>query len=140
MYPYDGLVSDNIELKYKFKIFGEHWGVVRTDLLRRNLFPEEKGHFWTEGRIWFSFAMQGLKVVCYNDCLRARYIEPASLTHDKKYRYNKEIQWMYLQNNLWVIKYCGSRIARYSLKGYMTLYKNVISKFIKYLLSSITIN
>lgn len=136
IYPYDGIVSDNIELKYKYKISGEHWGVVRTDLLRRNKFPEGKGHFWTEGRIWFSFAMQGFKVVCFNDCLRARYTETTSLTHNKRYRYNKEIQEMYLQNNLWVIKHCGSQIFKYSKKGYFVLCKNIASKFVKYIIAS----
>lgn len=130
-YPYDGLVSDNIELAYKYNIRGEHWGIVRTDLLRKNKFPDGKGHFWSEGRIWFSFALQGYKVVCFNECLRARYYEPDSLVHNKGYVYDKDTNLMYMQNYLWTIKACGGRIFRYSPKGYFILWKNVLAKFVR---------
>ena len=51
LYPKNGLVSDNIELAYRYKIRGEHWGCIRTDLLKQNKFPEVKGHFYTEDRL-----------------------------------------------------------------------------------------
>ena len=130
-YPKDGLVSDNIELAYKYNIRGEHWGIVRTDLLRKNKFPEGKGHFWSEGRIWYSFAMQGYKVVCFNECLRAYHYEPDSLVHNKGYVYDKDANRMYMQNYLWTIKACGGRIFCYSPKGYFILWKNVLAKFVK---------
>lgn len=33
-YPKNGMVSDNVELTYKYKILDEHWGCIRTALLR----------------------------------------------------------------------------------------------------------
>ena len=130
-YPYDGLISDNIELQYKYKISGEHWGIIRTDLLKKNKFPEMKGHFWTEGRIWFSFAIQDYKVCCFNECLRAYYYEPNSLVHDKKSYFNRDRVYMFLLNNIWVIKKCGLRILKYSPTGYFQLWNDVIKNIIK---------
>lgn len=124
-YPKDGLVSDNVELAYRYKIKGEHWGCIRTDLLKRYKFPEVKGHFYTENRLWFLFAKKGYKVVCYNDCLRARYYESDSLTHNHSYRWDFNRNAMYLRYALWAIRNLGWRIMGYSPSGYLRLWKQV---------------
>lgn len=133
-YPYDGLISDNIELQYKYKIRGEHWGIVRTDLLKENKFPESSGHFWTEGRVWFSLALQNYKVCCFNKCLRAYYYEPNSLVHNKKYIYDKDRTHMFFSNTLWVISKCGLRILKYSPIGFLNLWKILFNNIAKLLL------
>ena len=133
-YPYNGLVSDNVELQYKYHIKGEHWGIVRTDLLKKHKFPNGKGHFWTEGRLWFTFAKLGYKVVCYNDCLRAYFYEPLSLTNNKRHKFNKDITKMYLYNDIWVIRQLGWRIFKYSPKGFLLLCIRVFKLFVKMVL------
>ena len=134
-YPYNGLISDNVELDFKYKIRGEHWGIVRTDLLRKNKFPEVKGHFYTEGRIWYSFAAQGYTVVCYNDCLRARYNEATSLTHNRQYIWDRDKNIMYMKNTLWTLHKLGLRIFRYSPVGFLRLCKIVLIKSLRIALS-----
>lgn len=39
-YPESPMVSDNLELAYKYKIKGEKWGCIRTGLLKLRLNPE----------------------------------------------------------------------------------------------------
>lgn len=53
--PMDAPYLDSTELDYKLvhKIKGELWGMTRTDILRENPFPEEKGlHFYPENIYW----------------------------------------------------------------------------------------
>lgn len=131
LYPKDGLVSDNVELAYKYKIKGEHWGCLRTDLLKKYKFPEIEGHFYTENRLWFLLAKKGYKVVCYNDCLRAYYFEDTSLTHSTFYKWDFNSNFMMLHFHLWVIYKLGSRIFRYSPIAYFNHLKKVITNTIK---------
>lgn len=85
-YPYDGLLSDNIELAYKYHIQGEHWGCIRTDLIKKYKFPEIKGHYYTESYLWFSFPRDGYKLRCYNKCLRNYFYQENSLMNNKAYK------------------------------------------------------
>lgn len=136
-YPKEGLVSDNIELTYHYKIQGEHWGCIRTNLLKQNKFPEVKGHFYTENRLWFLLAKKGYKVVCYNDCLRAYFYETTSLTHNTSYQWNFNNNAMMLHFHLWVIFQLGGRIFKYSPIAYFNHWKRVITNITKCTLSLI---
>lgn len=138
-YPLDGLVSDNVELAYKYKIRGEHWGCIRTDLLQKNKFPEVNGHFYTESRLWFRLAKLGYKVVCYNDSLRAYYYENTSLTHNKKHAWDFSTNMMHLRFNCWTIVNLGWRIFRYSPVAYLKLWKQVGVKTVKCALAPIMV-
>ena len=60
------MISDNIELEYVYHICGEHWGCQRVDVMKQFPFPEIKGSFYNENYLWFSFAINGYKVACYN--------------------------------------------------------------------------
>lgn len=130
-YPQDGMESDNVELQYRYHIQGEHWGIVRTDLLRKYKFPIVKGHFYTENRIWFSFARDGYKVMCFNDCLRAYFYEATSLTNNAGYRFDYNTSLMYLQNSIWVLKNLGRRILDCSSIEYLRLYLIIAKGFVK---------
>lgn len=136
-YPSNGLVSDNVELAYKYKIQGEHWGCIRTDLLRQEKFPEVNGHFYTESRLWFKLAKLGYKVVCYNDSLRAYYYEATSLTHNRKHTWDFSTNMMHLRFNCWAIVNLEWRIFRYSPVAYLKLMKQVVVKTAKCALAPI---
>jgi len=135
-YPYDGLISDNIELEYKYNIYGEHWGIVRTDILKQIKFPQINGHFYNESFLWFSIGLH-YKVICFNEPLRAYYYETNSLVNNKSYKLNKDRSYMELHFNWWCIKKIGPRILNYSLKRYLGLIKKVIKCVIKLTLSYI---
>lgn len=130
-YPYDGLESDNLELQYRYKIQGEHWGIVRTDLLKKYKFPVAKGHFYTENRIWLSFAKDGYKVMCFNDCLRAYFYVATSLVNNTSYRLDYNTSLMYLQNSIWELRHLGWRILHYSPKDYLRLYMVIAKRMVK---------
>lgn len=126
IFPKDGMVSNNLELYYKYKIKGEKWGCIRTDLLRKIPFPviKRKGLYYPEGYIWFSLA-KDYNLLCYNNALRLYYREGNSIMNTKNdrnkfnnyapARYHYMI-WNLNNNKNWMIKY--------SLEGYL---RNVLS-------------
>lgn len=135
LYPREGLVSDNIELAYRYKIRGEHWGCIRTDLLKQYKFPEVKGHFYTESRLWFLLAKKGYKVVCYNDFLRAYYYENISLTHNISYKWDLNKSAMMLRFHLWVVLSLGRKVFKYSYVEYFKHWIYVIIYAVKCILA-----
>jgi len=71
-YPQDRMVSDNLELCFRFGIMGEKWGVIRTDLLRQRPFPVIPGSCYPMTYLWFGFA-RDYRVLCINEVLRHYY-------------------------------------------------------------------
>lgn len=121
-YQYDGLISNNIELYYKYNVVGEKWGCQRVDLLKRYKFPEScRGHFYPESYIWYSFPKDGYSTVCYNECLRRYYYVETSLINNKNYRYDLNKQKTYLHFITWEIINIGSLIFSYSKKDWVRL-------------------
>ena len=73
-FPESPMASNNLELYYKYKVRGEKWGCVRTDILKKRLFPEIKtgrGCF-SLSWLWFWIAHQ-YEVLCVNEALRIYY-------------------------------------------------------------------
>ncbi len=136
-YSYNGLISDNIELAYRYNIVGEHWGIVNTGLLKSLLFPIIKGHFYNENYLWFSFAKLGYKVICYNEPLRAYHIVLSSLSHNKSYKFDKERIYMELHFTTWKICNVGHLIFRYSKIAFANLFIELFKEILKLILSYI---
>jgi glycosyltransferase involved in cell wall biosynthesis len=72
VYPNDGMVSNNLELAFKYRIRGEKWGCIQLALLKERPFPEVNGSFFTENYLWFQLA-KAYQVVCYNEPLRTYF-------------------------------------------------------------------
>jgi glycosyltransferase involved in cell wall biosynthesis len=72
-YPHDVMTSDNLELYYRFKIQGEKWGCLRTDLLRLRKFPEIRGRGCFPLSWCFFWLAQRYRALCVNEVLRVYY-------------------------------------------------------------------
>ena len=74
-FPQDILDSDSLELRYRYKVEGEKWGFQRTELLRRNPFPEDlRQTYVPEDIIWNKIARK-YKTRFINEQLRIYWIE-----------------------------------------------------------------
>ena len=71
-FPEDGMRTNNIELEFGYRLSGEHWGCVRTDLLKARPFPIIKGSHFPESYLWYYFSKR-YKVICFNKPLRRYY-------------------------------------------------------------------
>lgn len=78
-FPEDGIITNNVELEYKYKIKGEKWGCIRTDILKSRPFPIIKGSHYPEGYLWYHFSRK-YKVICFNKPLRRYYITDTGIT------------------------------------------------------------
>jgi len=52
-FPDDVFDSDNIDLKYKYRVKGDKLSAVRTEVLRKYPFPENVGRFIPESYVWY---------------------------------------------------------------------------------------
>lgn len=131
-YSKDGLLSDNIELYYRYNVRGEHWGCLRVDLLKKYKFPDIDGHYYNESYLWFSFPRDGYKLRCYNKMLREYHYQAQSLTHNKSYKLHLPTCYMQLHFTWWTLTNVGHIIRKYSWKGYCNLYKALAKYTVKY--------
>lgn len=56
LWPSDFFDSNDLEIFFKYKIRGEKWGPIRTDIMRSYQNVEVKGHFLSESTMWFRIA------------------------------------------------------------------------------------
>lgn len=150
-YPSNLLISNNLELYFKYKIDGEKWGCIRTDVLKKRPFKEVKGAFLSENYIWFYIARQ-YKVLCVNEGLRHYYTDdemclskpkPVDLIRSAESRYLSAL-WNLDTNMDYIIKYKGityiskefSKVWRFGLLADIPVnkiiaeFKNPLSKLL----------
>lgn len=48
--------SNDLEITFKYKVSGEKWGPIRTDIMRKYLNADVRGHFLSESTVWFRIA------------------------------------------------------------------------------------
>ena len=78
-WPYDGIVSNDLEMKLKYKIDGEKYGPIRTDIIKLYKNPEIKGHYFSESTMWYRIAKKYQKKY-FNKNVRVYEVHTDSLT------------------------------------------------------------
>lgn len=68
-WPESPLISNDLEVTFKYRVTGEKWGGVRTDVMKRFKNAEVKGHFLDESTVWFRIAKE-YKKIYIDRCLR----------------------------------------------------------------------
>lgn len=80
LFPRSPLDSNVGEMRYRYKVKGEKWGMQRTDIMRQFLFPEHTNHkmpFVPETVVW-SRMTQHYPARYVNECLRIFYANHGS--------------------------------------------------------------
>ncbi|HEY5590914.1 MAG TPA: glycosyltransferase family 2 protein [Paludibacter sp.] len=114
LFPEDAFITNNLQLFYKYKVVGEKWGCIRTDLLKDRPFPNIEGSFFPESYLWYSLA-KNFNVICYNTPLRRYFSTPNSLTSLSTIRMRtKKMARIYLKYNTWFLKNFGLYALKYS--------------------------
>lgn len=98
MFPTSPMISNNLELVYKYKIKGEKWGFVKTSVLKEFPFPEIKGKgSYFLGYLWYSIGRK-YKNLSINIALRFYYQDSGiqiTKVHSKKSKYSAPIYYDY---------------------------------------------
>src|SRR5262249_29106498 len=74
-FPASPMISQNLELNYRFRVRGEKWGCLQTRVLREVPFPETdvlRGSYFPESYVWYTLARR-YRALCVNDPLRVYY-------------------------------------------------------------------
>ncbi|MEM7725099.1 MAG: glycosyltransferase family 2 protein [Cyanobacteria bacterium P01_A01_bin.45] len=83
-FPYDITDSDSLEIKYKYKVYGDKWGFHSTNVLKKYPFPQSvKNVYVPEIVVWNSIAKK-FKTRFVNEILRVYWIEGSSLSRGGK--------------------------------------------------------
>lgn len=117
-FPKSPFISNNLELRYKYKVKGEKWGCIRTDCLKMRKNPEIKGGYLPETWMWFWLARH-FKVLCVNIPLRIYYQNEGGNISAKK---TKEVYLKRLKiNHTYLVWHLGNNI------DYIVKYDSAIS-------------
>ena len=83
-FPKEFFISDIFEIAYKYKITGEKWGFIKTDIMQEFPFPKEH-KFTPESLIWNRMFFK-YPALFINDYLRVYYVDdnPESLSKRTK--------------------------------------------------------
>jgi len=82
-FPADPLDCTAAALEYRHKVFGEHWGFLRLDVVRQFPYPEDTpGHFIPESYIWCQVSKRYL-TRHINEVLRVYWMDAPSLVHGR---------------------------------------------------------
>lgn len=119
-YPFEGKKTTYLELKHKYHVIGEKWGIVRLEYLKKVLFPKLPGHFFTGPYLWNTLGMK-YRVIPFNVKLREYYVEPTSICHSRTIK--KDTVDMYIYYYKWLFKHFGWYIFKTDFKGFLIILK-----------------
>lgn len=89
-WPEDNMISNDLEMHFKYHITEEKWGAIRTDIMKIYKNAEVKGHFLSEGTVWYRIARKYNKLYI-NKNLRIYEVHEDSVSnkieHDKNYNF-----------------------------------------------------
>jgi glycosyltransferase involved in cell wall biosynthesis len=109
-FPKDVTDSDELEIRYKYRVTGEKWGFHRTDVLRRFPYPDLEGEkFVPEGVVWNLIAKH-FRTRYINEVLRVYWCgSEDQLTHGgNPSRFSKGLKYWHmctLNNDIHLFRY-----------------------------------
>ena len=78
-FPFDPTDSDSLEIRFRYKVTGEKWGFLRTEIMREFPYPELPGETYVpESLVWKCIALK-YKTRYVNEVLRTFFPTPHSL-------------------------------------------------------------
>lgn len=83
-YPQDRMVLSSIDMYFKYKVRGEKFGCLNTQVLKQFPFPENIPGFVPESLVWRSIARAGYKTLFINHVYRTYFDSADSLSHEGK--------------------------------------------------------
>ncbi|HBE39701.1 MAG TPA: hypothetical protein DDW27_00550 [Bacteroidales bacterium] len=128
-YPFDGMRTTNVELELGYKLKGEKWGCVRTDLLKARPFPIIKGSHFPESWLWYHFS-KNYKAICFNKPLRRYYTTATGIMQlELKKSHNPVQDRINIKYYTWLISNFGFYILRHSPRVFSQSAKIMLRSF-----------
>ncbi|AUL48216.1 glycosyl transferase [Bordetella trematum] len=94
-YPQDVLDSSAVDMYFLYRVRGEKFGCMRTEVLRAFPFPEDVAGFVPESLVWWAVSRAGYRTRFINRVLRIYHDTPGSLMHGSP-SLSANVQGLYL--------------------------------------------
>jgi len=133
-YSKEGLITNNLELVFKYHLKGEHWGCIKTELIKRIKFPEIKANYYSGMYLISKIALTGQKLICYNKPLRAYYVINQSLSHSAYRDFKFSRVYMEFHYSTWKIFHLTNYLLVNYPKELIGIYKGFIKSIFRILL------
>ncbi|KOF51909.1 MULTISPECIES: glycosyltransferase family A protein [unclassified Achromobacter] len=109
-YPQDVLDSTAVDVYFRYRVKGEKFGCMRTDVLRRFPFPEDVAGFVPESLVWWAIARAGYLSRFINQVVRVYHDTPGGLSRSAVSVGNNAqglylLAWDMLQHHLAFFRY-----------------------------------
>jgi len=135
LFPTDGMITNNLELAFKYKLTGEKWGCIRTDVLLTRPLPIVKGSHYPESYVWYYLGKR-YQVLCFNKPLRRYYTTDTGLIQsDLKERYNPAQNKVKMRYYFWLVTNFGPYMLKHSPESLWKSIKILIKSTFKSLVS-----
>lgn len=135
LWPFDYFESNDLDIYFKYKVRGEKWGPIRTDILKKFPNEEVKGHYLAENTVWFRIAKEYNKIYV-NKAYRIYEIQNDSVQGGSTVKYasnpySKIASSLIYINEFWVWykkynKKAGIEKVLIAIKASLTLGENMI--------------
>ncbi|TDA69491.1 MAG: glycosyltransferase [Clostridia bacterium] len=79
IFPHSPLDSDAVEIRTRYRVMGDNFGMNRTDILKQFPFPEDLGKFVTEALVWNRIAKR-YKLRFVNEIVAYKQYQSTGLT------------------------------------------------------------
>lgn len=104
-YPQDVFDSTAVDVYFRYRIKGEKFGCMRTDILRKFPFPEDVAGFVPESLVWWAIARAGYLSRFINQVVRTYHDTPGGLSQGAVSVHNNAqglylLAWDMLQHHL----------------------------------------
>lgn len=141
-WPSAPMISNDLEITFKYHVKGEKWGAIRSDIMRRFKNDNVKGHFLDESTVWFRIAKY-YKKLYIDECLRIYEVRDDSVQkrnrsldkenaesrlHASLIFINEFYEWFKKYDLAGLIKHCLKVVYYSSLQRKRLLGKNGIIK------------
>lgn len=131
LFPVDGMKTNNLELAFKYKLTGEKWGCIRTDVLQTRYFPIVKGSHYPESYLWYHLGKR-YKVLCFNKPLRRYYTTDTGIIQsDLKKTYDPAQNKVKMRYYFWLITNFGLYMLKHSPESLLNSIKILIKSTYK---------
>jgi len=131
LFPVDGMRTNNLELAFKYKLTGEKWGCIRTDVLQARPFPIVKGSHYPESYIWYHLGKR-YKVLCFNKPLRRYYTTDTGIIQSNlKETYDPVQNKVKMRYYFWLIANFGPYMLKHSPESFLKSIKILIKSTCK---------
>ncbi|MGB8492084.1 MAG: hypothetical protein WCE64_13590, partial [Bacteroidales bacterium] len=131
-FPTDGMITNNLELDYRYKMSGDKWGCIRLDLVKDNPFPSIKGKYYPENFLWYGLSKK-YNIICFNKPLYRYYTTFTGISQTELNKTSLIPSRIRLKYKTWIISNFGYYILVHSPIDFLRISASIVKHSVLWL-------